>query len=140
MVVSFVKGHADAVDVATGRATVREAQWNNFADKLAVEGAAPHAVPEPVKARFRRQAEVTKLMQRTLLDIHAAALGFGSSSNWNRALTKPSLRMSVRRMRRQLLPCMGGQAKSTLRLFSGALKLRCPSIAGSSQLNLPAIV
>ena len=69
--VSFVKGHADVFDIATGRATPKEAQWNDAADKLAVQGASMHAVPAELKHRFRRQLHVTCLMQKTLLAIHA---------------------------------------------------------------------
>ena len=72
LVVSFVKGHATEVDIGLGRASPKEAQWNDQADCLAVAGAAAHSVPDDLAERFRRQARVTKLMQRTLLDIHAA--------------------------------------------------------------------
>ncbi|CAE7944048.1 TU20, partial [Symbiodinium necroappetens] len=70
--VSFVKGHADAVDIAMGRATAKEARWNDAADRRAVAGAALHAVPPAAKDLYRRRVEVTKLMQRTLLSIHEA--------------------------------------------------------------------
>lgn len=68
--VSFVKGHADVVDIAIGRATAKEARWNDEADRRAVAGAALHAVPSAAKDLYRRRVEVTKLMQRTLLNIH----------------------------------------------------------------------
>ena len=70
--VSFVKGHADAVDIAVGRATAKEARWNDEADRRAVAGAALHAAPPAAKDLYRRRVEVTKLMQRTLLSIHEA--------------------------------------------------------------------
>ena len=70
--VSFVKGHADAVDIAVGRATAKKARWNAEADRRAVAGAALYAVPTAAKDLFRRRVEVTKLMQHTLLNIHEA--------------------------------------------------------------------
>ncbi|CAE7405810.1 unnamed protein product [Symbiodinium sp. CCMP2592] len=70
--VSFVKGHADELDIATGRATLKEACWNTEADRLAVQGAALHDVPAAAKDLFRRREFVTKLMQRTLLAVHEA--------------------------------------------------------------------
>ena len=69
--VSFVKGHATELDVALGRASPREALWNAEADTLAVAGAALHALPQALVLRFQKQAAVTTLMQRTLLELHA---------------------------------------------------------------------
>eukprot|EP00439_Symbiodinium_sp_Y106_P004539 s7647_g1.t1 len=60
--VSFVKGHASAEDISLGRASVKEALWNGAADRLAVAGAALHALPPSVLLRHQRQVTVTVLM------------------------------------------------------------------------------
>ena len=70
--VSFVKGHASAEDISLGRASVKEALWNGAADRLAVAGAALHALPPSVLLRHQRQVTVTVLMQTMLLHIHGA--------------------------------------------------------------------
>lgn len=78
--VSFVKGHATELDVALGRASPREALWNAEADNLAVAGAALHALPQALVLRFQKQASVTTLMQRTLLELHAERTRLWQSS------------------------------------------------------------
>ena len=69
--VKYVPGHTTAADIASGRITAEKHRRNGQADKLAVQGAALHAVPVALKMQLRRQRNVTMQWQRALLAIHA---------------------------------------------------------------------
>ena len=49
VIVSYVKGHANEIDIAVGQATPKESDANGEADELAVGGAKKHAIPEDIK-------------------------------------------------------------------------------------------
>ena len=72
--VSWVMGHAKAIDVARGRTTEEDKRGNDGADKLAVAGAAMHRVPAEVVAAANLRKQTAMHVQQMMVAILTARL------------------------------------------------------------------
>ena len=68
--VKWIKGHATELNVATGKITEKEWDYNKGADERAVKGALAFKVPPSIKMELKKRQKVTEAWQNALVSIH----------------------------------------------------------------------